>query len=194
MLLTALLILSCSPCHPHPITQPQEQQGRARPPQQAHDTEEREEVDGLEQDCGLRSGDEPGASPQPAHADCKLLPCSTASSSKDHPQFSSTFQHAQDNHFLTADSRRSADTGLGTSLVSFQFKDEGGVGKPFLLAQGHKPWPAPRCSDSVKQEILLLLLRSEPGKELCHRAELWQLLTPQPCSVLQHPARCPGHT
>lgn len=73
------------------------------------------EINGLEQDCGVKSGDEPRAPPQPAHTGCKLLPRSTASSSEDSSLILCHLP-AQDNPFFTAATRYAADTALGTSL------------------------------------------------------------------------------
>lgn len=36
--------------------------------------------------------------------------------------------------------------------ISIQFKDEG-VGKPAVLAEGHKPWLASRCNDSISRKF-----------------------------------------
>lgn len=108
---------------PHLITQPQEQQGHAGPPQQAHDTEEGDEVSGLEQDCGVRSGDEPRASPQPAHADCKLLPCSTASSSEDSSLILFHLPACSGQSFPQQVLDMQLILALGPLWVSFQFKE-----------------------------------------------------------------------
>lgn len=57
--------------------------------------------------------------------------------------------------------------------ISFQFKDEG-VAKPALLAEGHKPWLASRCNDSISRKFFSSFSdqRLENSKGMCCGAEL----------------------
>lgn len=145
---------------------------------------------GWEEDHGARPWNEPGASPQPSHASCKLLCCSTASSYEGAQLISFCFP-ACSGQALT-DSSIYICSWCGVQHLSGfppSLRRKGWINQSCLL--GCKPWPTAGCNDSVSRKFFSCFSDQslEQSRGLCRRAELQQLLSLP--AVLFAPAMAP---